>query len=36
MGKLLLGDRKVRECEEVTLTKDILGAGGQSQQGRGL
>ncbi len=28
---LLLGDREVRECQEVTFTKDILGARGQSQ-----
>ena len=28
---LLLGDREVRECQEVTFTKDILSAGGQSQ-----
>lgn len=30
---LLLGDREVRECQEVTFTKDILSVGGQSQYG---
>lgn len=33
---LLLGDKEVRECQEVTFTKDILSAGGQSQSGVGL
>lgn len=33
---LLLGDREVRECQEVTFTKDILSAGGQSQSKPGL
>lgn len=28
---LLLGDREVRECQEVTLSKDILSAGGHSR-----